>query len=292
MKPPRFDYVAPASLDEALEVLAERGEAAKVLAGGQSLMPLLGFRLASPEILVDLNGLDDLAYLRAKGDVDVLAIGAMTRHRTVERTPEVMGRAGMIADAVPLIGHTAIRNRGTVGGSIAHADPAAEWPAIALALDAEVDVARSDGVRTIGIGDLIQAQFTTTLQPDEILTEIRFRMPRPGAGSAFLEFARRHGDFALAGAAVVLSLADGAVADARIALMGVAATPVRALDAERLLVGAEATDELFERAAAAIDPVMSPVSDVHATADFRRHLARVMVRRALSTAGSRARGGE
>ena len=289
MKPAPFEYAAPTRLDEAVAALAE-GEDAKVLAGGQSLVPLLAMRLATPALLVDLNripGLDEVRF-----EDGTLEMGAMTRERNVEELPGLAARCPMIAEAVALIGHVAIRNRGTVGGSLAHADPAAEWPALLLALDGEVEATGPAGTRTIGARDLFVTYFTTSLEPTEILTRVRLRLPPPGAGSAFAEFSRRHGDFALAGAGAVLTLdADGTVADARLALIGVRETAVRAELAEELLRGERPTDEAIRAAAEAVDEALNPVSDVHASAEFRRHLAKVMARRALLAARARARGG-
>lgn len=289
MKPAPFEYVAPTSLDEAVAALAGGGDA-KVLAGGQSLVPLLAMRLATPRLLVDLNRIPGLDEVRLEDGT--LELGAMTRERTVEELPGLAARCPMVAEAVAAIGHVAIRNRGTVGGSLAHADPAAEWPALLLALDGEVEATGPAGTRTIAGRDLFVTYFTTSLEPTEILTRVRLRLPPLGAGSAFVEFSRRHGDFALAGAGAMLALGpDGTVAEARVALIGVRDTAVRAERAEELLSGERPTDEAIRAAAEAVDEVLNPVSDVHASAGFRRHLAKVMARRALLAARARARGG-
>jgi carbon-monoxide dehydrogenase medium subunit len=283
VKPPPFRYYAAASLEEALSLLAEHGDEAKILAGGQSLVPLLSLRLASPSVLIDLGRVETLK--RVELDGDSVVVGAMVSERAAERSALVTERVPLLAAALPLIGHPAIRTRGTVGGSIAHADPSAEIPTVALALDAEVvAVSAARGARHIPAGELFEGFFTTSIGEDEILTEVRFPAAAPGAGTAFEEVARRHGDFALVGAAVSVATADGAVADARIALMGVAGTPVRATEAEQALVGAPATTETFTNAGELAAADLEPASDIHGTAAYRRHLARVVVRRALERA--------
>jgi carbon-monoxide dehydrogenase medium subunit len=290
VKPPPFAYVAPASVDAAVAALAEHGEDAKVIAGGQSLMPMLAFRLARPSVLVDLNRVPGLDALAVEGDT--LVVGAMTRQRAVERLPGLSQRCGMVADAVRLIGHTTIRNRGTVGGSLAHADPAAEWTALALALDAELDIAGPDGTRTVAAPDFFVTYFTTAIGPGEVLTGVRLRLPSGRTGSCFTEMARRHGDFALAGVGALLSLdGDGAIADARLALIGVGDRAVRAAGAEAVLRGGSPGPPLFAEAAEAVAAGIAPRADIHATEADRRDLARVLTRRALETALARARGG-
>jgi CO/xanthine dehydrogenase FAD-binding subunit len=290
VKPPPFDYVAPASVDEAVAALAEHGEDAKVIAGGQSLMPMLAFRLARPSVLVDLNrvrGLDGLSLA-----ADTLTVGAMARQRAVERLPGLEQRCGMIADAIRLIGHTAIRNRGTVGGSLAHADPAAEWTALALALDAEFDIAGPSGTRTVAAPDFFVTYFTTAIEQGEVLTQTRLRLPNGRSGSCFTEIARRHGDFALAGVGALVTLdGGGAIADARLALIGVGHRAVRAVAGEAVLRGERPGAALFAAAADAVCGEIEPRGDIHASGDDRRELARVLTRRALETALARAQGG-
>jgi carbon-monoxide dehydrogenase medium subunit len=283
--------VAPEDLDEAVAALAEHGDEARVLAGGQSLMPMLAFRLAAPALLVDLNRVRALDYVRRDGDR--LLIGAMTRQRTVERLPGLRRRCAMLAEGLELIGHVAIRNRGTVGGSLAHADPAAEWPALALALDGECTVAGPRGNRVVPADELFVADLTTSLEPDELLTEVRVDLPVGRAGSSFVEIARRHGDFAVAGVAASLSLAeDGSVARARLALVGVAERVVRARQAETLLESERPDGALVAEAAAAVDQAISPRSDLHGSAAYRRHVAKVLTRRAVLLAWRRAQQGE
>jgi carbon-monoxide dehydrogenase medium subunit len=284
MKPAAFDYFAPRSVEEAVTLLAEHGDEAKVLAGGQSLVPMMAFRLATPSVLIDLNGVAELEHAGIEGDA--LVLGAMARHASVQALEGLARRAPLIAEGVALIGHPAIRNRGTVGGSLAHADPAAEWPGLLLALDGEVQVIGPNGSRTIAAGALFDTYFTTTMQPDELITGVR--LPIPHGGSAFVEFAQRHGDFALAGVAAALRRSDaGVVEDVRIALIGVGDTPVRAVGVESVLRGIEPTDEAVAEAARAVDADIDPLSDVHGSSDYRRRLAVALTRRALALARDR-----
>ncbi len=288
MKPAPFEYVAPRTLDEAVGALAEYGDEAKVLAGGQSLVPMMNFRLASPAVLVDLNGVEGLEYVRE--DADTLVLGALARHRDVQERPGLRQRCPMVAEGVDLIGHPAIRNRGTVGGSLAHADPAAEWPALLLALDGEVDAVGPNGRRTIAAADLFVSYFTTTLEPDEIVIEVRLPLfTGEHVGSTFVEFAQRHGDFALAGVAALVKMTDeSTIADARITLIGVRDVPVRARAAEAALVGARPDEAVIQEAAQRIQEEIDPVSDLHGSADYRRHVATVLTRRALTVAAAQA----
>jgi aerobic carbon-monoxide dehydrogenase medium subunit len=285
LKPPPFTYVAPSSLEEALTSLAEAGEDAKILAGGQSLMPLLSLRLARPSVLVDLGRVDGLDEVSDQNGT--VTIGTMVRERAIERSPVVAEKIPLLAAALPLIGHPAIRNRGTVGGSIAHADPSAEIPAVAVALEAEM-VMRSAarGERRVTAAEFFQGFFTTALEPDEALVAICFPVAPPGSGVAFVEAARRHGDFAMVGAAAAVNAENGRITDARIALIGVADTPLRRSEAEQALVGAEIGSAPFEAAAAAAGEGLTPASDLHGTSAYRTHLARVLTRRALEKAAS------
>src|SRR5262245_47888744 len=289
MKPPRFDYVAPQKLDEVLAVLAQHGDRARVLAGGQSLIPLLNFRLARPEMLVDVNRVGELAYIRAS-DTGV-AIGALTRQHALERSELVRARVPVVAEACRLIGHLPIRHRGTVGGSLAHADPASELPAVMVALEAELLVVDKAGRRAVAAGEFFTGILTTSLRPGELLSEIRVRALPPRTGGAFLEIARRAGDFALVGVAALVTLDEaGRTAQARLALCGAGPTPVRARQAEQALAGerpeGRVLDEAAELAAAATDPP----SDVHASAAFRKKLARHVARQAGDLAAQRVRG--
>src|SRR5256714_4344711 len=236
MKPPRFDYVSPRSIDEALGVLARHGDEAKVLAGGQSLVPLLSFRLVRPAYLVDLNDVGGLAGIRV--DDGHLAIGAMTRQRAVETSPLVRQRCPLLAEAMPQIGHVQIRNRGTIGGSLAHADPASELPAVIAALDGELVLQSVRGQRVLTPEQFFMTYLTTAAAPDELLVEVRVPVTPPRTGSAFLEVSRRHGDFALVGVAATVTLDEAGVCTAAaIALTGVGPVPLLARDAARALVG-------------------------------------------------------
>jgi carbon-monoxide dehydrogenase medium subunit len=274
-------------LDEALALLQEHGEDARPLAGGQSLVPLLSFRLARPSHLVDLAGISELGSIGVEDGH--LAIGAMVRERAAERSDDVRRLAPLLAQALPLIGHPAIRSRGTIGGSLAHADPAAELPAVALLLDAElVAQSRDRGRRTITAADFFIGFFTTALEPDEILTEVRIRRPVAGTGSAIEEVARRHGDFAMVGAAAMVRLEDGKIADARVALTGVSDVPVHPTEIGTILDGAEPTEEAFAAAAEEAAKSLSPPADLHGSSSYRRHLAAVLMRRTLTLAAERA----
>ncbi|MCY4085693.1 MAG: xanthine dehydrogenase family protein subunit M [Actinomycetia bacterium] len=290
MKPSPFEYSAPASLEEALEVLAEAGSGAKVLAGGQSLVPLMNLRLAAPEHLVDLNGVGSLSEIRA--DDGGLAIGAMARQSTLERSTLVEELVPALAHAASHIGHFQVRNRGTVGGSLAHADPTAELPMILLAAGGRVTVqSKARGARAVEANDLVRGYFTTAIEPDEILTEAWFPRLEGAAGWSFQEVARRHGDFALVAAATVVRLDGDTVADAVIALAGVADRPVRAAAAEELITGEAPSAALAEHAADAVRGELSPTGDVHASSEYRREVAGVLVGRALSEAAQRAQAG-
>jgi len=290
VKPPPFEYLAPRSLDEAVAALAEHGDEAKAMAGGQSLVPLLAFRLARPSVVVDLNGIPGLDGARLDGET--LELGALTRQRDVERLAGLRQRCPMVVEAVEQVGHVAIRNRGTVGGSLAHADPAAEWTALALALDAELDLTGPSGTRTVPAREFLVSTFLTVLEPDELVTGVRLHVPNGRSGSCFTELSRRHGDFALAGVGALVTLDEGGiVTDARLALIGVGETAVRAEAAEQALRGHPPTAEVLAEAARAVEGELDPNSDIHASADYRRHVAGVLVRRALETAAARARGG-
>lgn len=283
MKPAPFTYHRPASIDEALDLIARLGDEAKFLAGGQSLVAMMNFRLARPSALVDISRLDELAYLRHEGGG--LCIGALTRHRAVEMTTDagVLRDFGVLPRAARFVGHYPIRHAGTFGGSIAHADPAAEWCLLATALDAEM-VARSiRGERTIPVRDFFLSFLTTALGPDELLVEVRF--PRPAPHAALTEFSRRRGDFAIVAAAVAFDLdPNGICTDTRIALGGVGVTPVRIVDAERVLHGTRLEPEAIAEAAAVAAKSIDPPSDLHGTSAYRRHLANTLIQRACAEA--------
>jgi carbon-monoxide dehydrogenase medium subunit len=285
VKPPPFDYAVPTTLDEALELLATHADdEPRVLAGGQSLVPLMNFRLAQPRYLVDLRLIEDLRAVRADGDA--LVIGAMARQSDVQRAPEVLVGAPLLAEALGYVGHAPIRNSGTVGGSLAHADPAAELPAVALALDAELVAAGSGGARRIPAAEFFTGPFSTALEPGEILTEVRF--PRRAGGHAFVEFARTHGSFALVGVAAVVELDGGTVVRAALALSGVAGTPVRATAAEQALLGTAADADAVAAAVEAGVAGLSPSGDLHGSTETRIDIARSYLRRGITLACSRA----
>lgn len=293
MKTPRFEYHAPRDVEEVLSLLAEHGDEAKVLAGGQSLVPLLAMRLARPAHVVDINDVGGLAGIRATDGV--VTFGATTRERAAERS-ELVGRTlPLLAEALPLIGHVSIRNRGTVGGSVAHADASAELPAVALLSGADMVVRSARGTRVIPAEQFFAGHFVTAMADDELLVEVRMPAGPAGAGWAFREVARRHGDFALVGVAAMVALGAGRrVEEARIALIGVSDRPVRAGKAEAALGGVEVSgsgavaDAALDAAAEDAVRDLEPASDVHGSAEFRRHLARVTVRRAVAAAAGRA----
>jgi carbon-monoxide dehydrogenase medium subunit len=280
MKPPGFSYFAPTTLVEALALKTKYADDSAVLAGGQSLMPLLNLRMARPEVVIDLGRVAELAGVRALGDG--VATGAMTRQRDVAASELVRERAPLLPAAIRYIGHAAIRNRGTIGGSLAHADPAAELPAVALALDAVVVARSTRGERSIAAADFFLGFLTTALEADELLVEIRFPPLRGTVTATFVEVARRHGDYALAGAGVACARSsDGTVTDVRIVLLGVGAGPVRAADAEAALRGARpgafARDEVIRLATAELEPP----SNSHGSSEYRRRIAGVVLGRAL-----------
>ncbi|HXU88706.1 MAG TPA: xanthine dehydrogenase family protein subunit M [Methylomirabilota bacterium] len=286
MKPPRFDYLLPRSLDEALGLLAQHGEEAKVLAGGQSLVPLLNFRLIRPAYLVDVNEIPGLDGIRV--DDGRLVIGAMTRQRVAETSPVVRERCPLLAEAMPQIGHVQIRNRGTVGGSLAHADPAGELPAVVAALDGELLLKSRRGERRLTAEQFFVGYLTTATEPDELLVEARVAVAPPRTGAAFMEVSRRHGDFALVGVAATVTVdADGVCTACAIALTGVGPTPVVARDAARTLVGARPTADAYDEVGRRVASALRPDSDLHASADYRKHLGGVLTRRALARAVER-----
>ncbi|PYP73835.1 MAG: molybdopterin dehydrogenase [Gemmatimonadetes bacterium] len=293
MKPAPFAYHRPETLDEALAVLAAHGGEAKPLAGGQSLIPAMNFRLARPAVLVDLNRITELSGIRQGGDG--LHIGAMTRQRAVERDPIVARDAPLLAEAMPFIAHPQIRNRGTVGGSLAHADPAAELPAVMLALDAKLQVRgpAPRGVRSIPAGEFYTGLFETALAPGELLVDVTVPRAAPRSGSAFAEVARRHGDYALAGVAVRVTVDDaGRCREARIALLSVGDGPVLARKAAKAITGESPTPEAIREAAdVAAAKDIDPPGDIHASPAYRRQLVAVLVRRTLERAFERARNG-
>ena len=286
MKLPYVEYEAPTTIAEAVDLLAEHEDEASVLAGGQSLIPLMALRLARPAVLVDINRLSELSSVSVTDGR--VTIGAMTREYVAEDSATVGDAVPLLAAALPLIGHEAIRSRGTIGGSLAHADPAAELPAVALALDAEFVVRGRAGERVVPAADWFEGYLATSRRPDELLTEVRFPAAGPGTGVAFLEVARRHGDFAIVGLAVSLTLADGVISDARLAFAGVADVPVRVAEAEDLLAGERPSAELFAEAARVATAALDPPADLNGSPEYRKQVAAALVRRGLQAAADNA----
>lgn len=290
MKPPPFKYYAPASLEEALAQMAEYGYDAKALAGGQSLIPTMNFRLAQPEVLIDLNNIPELAYIRPDPEGGV-SIGAMTRQRQVERSSLVAERSPLVHQTMPYIAHPQIRNRGTFGGSLAHADPAAELPAVATALQARFRVESENGERWVPAQEFFVSLFETTLQPEELLVEVVLPSLPARTGYAFREVSRRHGDYALVGVTAVITLdRNNLCQEARLVYFSVGDGPVEASQAAAILTGQALTPEAIQAAAetAAITDI-DPPGDIHASVNYRRHLAKVLARQVLTEAGSRAK---
>jgi carbon-monoxide dehydrogenase medium subunit len=289
MIPASFDYHAPKTLDEAVALLARLGDSAKILAGGQSLIPAMRFRLAAPEALVDLGRIRDLSYVEERGDH--LAIGALTREHLLERSPVVAKSYPLLLDTAKVIADPIVRNKATVGGNLAHADPANDHPATMLAYNAQVVARGPKGTRTIAIDDLFVGLFETSLAPGEILTEIR--IPTPGAGSsgAYLKIERKVGDYAVAAVAVQLELSGGAIKHARIGLTNVSSIPMRAKNAEAALAGKKPTDDVLEAAGKAAAAECDPSADLRGQVDYKRDMVRVLIKRAVRRAVERAQGG-
>ncbi|MFN4283368.1 MAG: FAD binding domain-containing protein [Alphaproteobacteria bacterium] len=286
MKPPPFSYHDPRSVADAVQLLSTL-ENPKLLAGGQSLMPMLNMRFVLPDHVIDINKIDGLAYIREEGGA--LVLGAMTRQRDIEFSELVAAKHPLLREAILNVGHRQTRNRGTIGGSLCHLDPAAEQPLVCLVSDAILTAAGPKGERQIAMRDFALAYMTPNLEPDELLVGIRIPLWRPGHGHAFFEFARRHGDFAVASAAVLLDVdAGGTIAKAAVAVGGCAATPLRMDAVEAKLTGQKATPELF-RDAADLCREIDAVADVHATVEYRQHLAAVLTRRALTQALARVK---
>jgi carbon-monoxide dehydrogenase medium subunit len=289
MKPGRFTYHAPRELDEALALLREYGDEAKVLAGGQSLLPMLNFRLVRIEHLIDVNRLGG-GLGEPRADAETITFPALVRQRQVERSPELARELPLLTDALRLVAHPQIRNRGTVCGSLAHADPAAELPSVMTALDARFTLVSADGARTLGAAGFFLFHLTTALQPEEMLLEVTVDRLPPGTYSAFREFAVRRGDFALAGVAVICGLDEsGVVTGCRVAAAGIAPTPRRLAAVEDLATGGRLDGALLAGAEAAARAEADPTSDIHASAAYRRRLTGVLVKRALADVREAAR---
>jgi aerobic carbon-monoxide dehydrogenase medium subunit len=284
MKPAKFDYYDPRSLDEAFALLDRHADDAKVLAGGQSLMPLLNMRLARPSIVVDINRIKELNYVRASDGG--IAIGALARQRALQTEKLIAERVPILQEAAYYIAHPQIRSRGTICGSIAHADPAAELPALALALDAEMTLTSAKAARTVGADTFFESFFTTALEANEILTEVRFPAPPKDSAWSVLEISRRHGDFAIAGIVAGLAMEPNrqVIARARLVYFGVGATPIRVKAAEDALIGQAAAEPAFEAAAQCAKRGIDPSNDIHATEEYRRAVAATLTKRALRAA--------
>jgi aerobic carbon-monoxide dehydrogenase medium subunit len=283
VKLPPVEYEAPTTVEEAVGLLAEYQDDASVLAGGQSLIPLLALRLARPVVLVDINGVAGLSRVSASDGA--VTVGATTREYQAEESAVIAERVPLLAAALPLIGHEAIRSRGTIGGSLAHADPAAELPAVAVAVGAQFVVRSASGERVIEAADWFQGYLVTERHPDEILVEVRFPAAEPGTGAAFKEVSRRHGDFAMVGLGASLTLTgDGAIGDARLAFSGVGDVPVRASGAEDFLRGEAPSPELFAEAARLAAADLDPPADLHGSSEYRKQVAATLVRRGLQAA--------
>lgn len=292
MKPAGFDYYAPRSVDEAVHVLADAGRDCRVLAGGQSLMPMLNCRIVSPAVLVDINRIEELDRVEAT-DAS-LTLGALVRHADLLRNPQIRAGWPLLAEATAYVAHPAIRNRGTVCGSISHNDPAAEQPSILVTLGGTVVIAGAAGRRELPAEEFLTGIMSNALEPGEMVVAVRYPRPVAGTSAAFVEFARRLGDFALAGAAVILTIRKGVCEQARVTVVGMGDGPFRAHEAEAVLTGSalngKTSKDAFTEAVAKVVAGVEPSEDVHASADYRRHLAGVMTARALQTAFERSGG--
>ena len=289
MIPASFDYHAPKTLDEAIALLGQLGDSAKILAGGQSLIPAMRFRLASPEVLVDINRIADLAYVVERDGH--LAIGAMTREHALEVSPVVAKSYSLLFDTAAVIADPLVRNKATVGGNLAHADPANDHPATMLAYNAQIIARGASGTRTIAIDDLFVGLFETSLKPGEILTEVRVPTPGPHTGGAYQKIERKVGDYAVAAVAVQLELAGAAIKSLRIGLTNVSSVPMRARNAEAALTGKQPTDDVLEAAGKAAAAECDPSADLRGQIDYKRDLVRVLTKRTVRRAVERAQGG-
>ncbi|MBB4380342.1 xanthine dehydrogenase family protein subunit M [Bradyrhizobium sp. SBR1B] len=281
MKPAKFDYVSPSTVEAAIEALVASNGEGKLLAGGQSLLPLLNFRMARPSVLIDLNRIEGLSYIEHREDR--IAVGALTRHRDLEHSPLIAAKLPIISAAMRHVAHLAIRNRGTIGGSLSHADPAAELPMLAVFYDATISIRGPDGLRKVAAEEFFVDALTNCLEPDEIVVEVGFPV-LDHDGWAFEEVARRFGDFALASIAISVRRRGGALEDARVAVMGVADTPLRLREAERELVALPLDDQAPELFSEIVASKISPNDDLHASGEYRMHLLKELSRRALRTA--------
>jgi len=290
VKPPQFAYAAPTTADEALDALRMEPDGTTALAGGQSLIPMLNMRMAAPRVLVDLNGVAELAEIEADGER--VRIGAMVRQRTIETDARIARRLPLLPEVTANIAHVPIRTRGTVGGSLAHADPSAELPAAISALGGRIHLRGTDGDRVIAAREFFLGPLTTAIEPGELLVAIEVDPPPPGSGWAFLEVARTHGAFALAGVAAVVHVgSDGTIDHAALAMCGVGGVPYVATWLAEMATAERADETLFDQVAQRVHDEISPYDDGHATADYRRRVAIVLTRRALLAAAARSNGG-
>lgn len=287
MKPPPFDYFAADCVEAAVQALTDAGGDGKLIAGGQSLMPMLNFRLLRPSILIDINRIPGLAYVRDEGDE--IRIGSLTRHRTLETSDIIAKQFPVLHEAMSYVAHLAIRNRGTIGGSLSHADPAAELPMMSLLLDARLEVQSLSGRRTIEARDFFLGALTTALEDGDMLVEVRLPKLQEGAGWAFEEVARRSGDFALASVAAIMNSDGDTVSGLRIGMMGIGEAPMRASEAEKILAGQRYSEAAVAAAVDAIRAAVEPNTDLHASADYRRHLVGILAQQALAKAWDRSR---
>jgi len=290
MKPAPFKYAAPRTLEEALALKAEHGDEATFLAGGQSLIPAMNFRLAQPVVLIDINEIEELAFIRTEPASGELRLGALTRHRDLQFDPAVAAAQPLLQETAPNVAHPQIRNRGTLCGNLAHADPASEFPAVMLALNARLHLQSMSGARWLASEDFFVSVFTTARDDDEMLTEVALPAAAPGTGTAFLEVARRPGDYAMMGVAALVVLDEGGTcSDARLTYCSAGETPVTAKGAAAALVGGRLAADDIAAAAEHAKQEIAPVGSVHASAAFQRHLAGVLTSRALAKAIERAR---
>ena len=287
MKPAAFEYVVADSIEMAVASLAQAGGEAKIIAGGQSLVPMLNFRLLRPAVLVDINRIANLAYVRE--DAGAMRIGALTRHYQLETSPVIARHFPVLREAMTHVAHLAIRNRGTIGGSLSHADPAAELPMMAMLLDADLRIVSAAGARNVAARNFFKDALSVDLAESEIVTEVVLRKLPPRTGWGFAEVSRRSGDFALAAVAVTLTLVGDEIGAARIAITGVAPTPRRVSEAEGMLVGRRLDEGVGSDLIEAVRAAAEPQTDLHASSDYRRHLVGVLAGRALAAAWQRAR---
>lgn len=288
MYPAEFEYFSPRTVDEALELLVKHGEEAKILSGGQSLVPMMKLRIASPRYLIDINRIDGLAGLRRVDDR--VLMGALCRHADVAASTMVQDHLPLMLDAVRLTADVQVRNRGTVAGSLAHADPAGDWPAALMALETHVAIASPRGTRTLALDAFIVDAYTTDLATDELVTEVSVSIPRPPSGGAYVKFEKRAGDFAVASIGVQLTLEGDRCVSVAISLGALGATPIRARAAEATLQGQAASADVLGRAEELVREAAQPFEDTRGSVDYKRHLAGVLFRRAFAVAADRARG--